>query len=284
MPVVDWCVISTSVTSPRAYTRRAAHAKLILLANAQRGRLLVGSGNLNLRGYASGGELFTQYEYSADAPEDLNAFLAARELIEGLVQRRYVSAPARMRISYLWEETPWFFQSSAQEQRPVRHNLEHSFLDQLRQAVGDEIVEELWVLSPFYDEKLIALERLLTTLDPRRAVLLVQPGRTSVDPAALESTLDRFACCELRSFSKGDDDPYVHAKLYLLKLPHRAICLQGSPNLSQVAMLLTVPQGNVELANLLTGPRDAFDDLLDALDSYVARVDAVRESRLLPYQ
>jgi hypothetical protein len=246
---------------------RAAHAKLILLTNSEQGLLLVGSGNLKWQGYASGGELFTRYEYSTDAPEMLNAFLTVRELIEGLMARRYISAPAEKRIRHLLEETPWLFQSPAQKWQPVRHNLTRSFLDQLQLVVGDEPVEELWVLSPFYDRELVALERLLTTLNPHQTILLMQPGYTSVDPAVLQGVLDRLGSrCQVHSFSKGDDSPYVHAKLYLLKLPDRAICLQGSPNLSQVAMLLTVPQGNIELANLLTGPRHAFDDLLDALD------------------
>jgi len=52
----------------------SAHAKLILLTNAQQGRLLVGSGNLHWQGYASGGELFTTYEYSLDAPEPFQPF------------------------------------------------------------------------------------------------------------------------------------------------------------------------------------------------------------------
>src|SRR5215218_3994911 len=36
----------------------AAHAKLVLLTTSERGRLLVGSGNLGWQGFASGGELF----------------------------------------------------------------------------------------------------------------------------------------------------------------------------------------------------------------------------------
>jgi hypothetical protein len=73
---------------------QAAHAKLLLLTNSDQGRLLVGSGNLNVQGYASGGELFTQYEYGPETTEALPAFLAVRELIEGLVERAYVQGTA----------------------------------------------------------------------------------------------------------------------------------------------------------------------------------------------
>ena len=261
------------------FAPHAAHAKCILLANQERGRLLVGSGNLGWQGYASGGELFTQYEYSADEPLALNAFLTVRELIEDMVTHGYVGPLAASRIRHLLEETPWLLQSPAGDWQPVRHNLTYSFLSQLQQAVGDEPVEELWVLSPFYDQEAVALERLLATFNPRLATLLVQAGY-SADPAALQRVLDCFGGrCRVCSFSRGSDNTYVHAKLYLLKLSNRAICLQGSPNLSQVAMLLTHPHGNIELANLLTGPRDAFDNLLDVqVQPEVASLDVLELS------
>src|SRR4029077_14570173 len=41
------------------HAHSSAHAKLILLTHPEQGRLLVGIGNLNREGYASGGELFT---------------------------------------------------------------------------------------------------------------------------------------------------------------------------------------------------------------------------------
>jgi hypothetical protein len=249
------------------FSPRAAHAKLILLTNPERGRLLIGSGNLGWQGYASGGELFTQYEYSADAPEALNAFLAVRELVDGLLALPYIGAPAVRRIRHLWENTPWLFQKPIGDWQPVRHNLTESFQDQLQRAVGDELVEELWVLSPFYDREAIALEHLVATFAPQAIKLVFQAGHTSVDPSALRRVLDQFAGrCTIRLCSADRDNPYVHAKLLLLKLPKRTVCLQGSPNLSQVAMLLTVPHGNIELANLLISSRNAFDELFGMLD------------------
>jgi len=249
------------------FSPRAAHAKLILLANAECGRLLVGSGNLGLDGYAAGGELFTQYDFSPDAPEWLGAFVAVREVTELLKHRGYIGPLASERLDYLWEHIPWIFRPVLTGERPVRHNLDTSFLEQMRQAVGGEPVDELWILAPFYDNEAVALERLLKTLGPRLATILVQPGRTSANRVALERVLHCLpGRCQVRLYSKSAEDPYVHAKLYLAKLRKRAVCLQGSPNLSQVAMLLTDPCGNIEVANLLSGPRDGFDGLLAALD------------------
>jgi hypothetical protein len=216
--------VVAGIFGPHAYT--SAHTKLILLTNAQQGRLLVGSGNLNWQGYASGGELFTIYEYGSDAPEPLPAFLAVRELVDVLIQRGSIGITAQRRIQYMWEQSPWLIHPPANIERPVRHNLTSSFLDQLLIAVGGEPVEELWILSPFYDKKATALERLLKEFHPDQTMILVQPGRTSADPAALQHVIDQApGRCEIRPFQRGSNSAYIHAKCYLLKLKDRAICL-----------------------------------------------------------
>ncbi len=242
---------------------RAAHMKIIMLVNPESGRLLVGSGNLNYQGYASDGEIFTEYNYNAKNRESLNAFTAVRELLEAIISYRYVGNAANRRISYMLENTNWLFQSPSNNIRPVRNNLSESFLSQLQKEIGSDVVEELWILSPFFDERAIALRELLILLKPAKSILLVQPGYTSVKLEALVSVLsdngEKWGICP---FSKFTDNSYVHAKMYLLKTKDRAICLQGSPNLSQVAFLLNVPHGNIEVANMLTGSRNDFDHII----------------------
>lgn len=245
---------------------QAAHAKLILLTNDTHGRLLVGSGNLGMQGYASRGELFTLYEYGPDTEETLNAFLAVHQFLHKLIEHAWIGRPAMQRLQYLFAETPWLFKTPNGTAWPVRHNLEHSFLTQLRAAIGNKAVEELWVLSPFYDPGAVALRELLNTLQPAKTTLLVQVAHTSMDVAAVESVIKAFpGSVNVHACHRSDDNSYIHAKLYLVKTATRAICLQGSPNLSQVAMTLTPSQGNIELANFLTGERDQFDHLLTAL-------------------
>lgn len=266
---------------PHAYT--SSHAKLILLTHPDQGRLLVGSGNLNWQGYASGGEMFTEYEYTQESPQSLPAFLAVREMIDMLMRQGSIEGTAERHIKYMWEQAPWLFQASESAESPVRHNLTRSFLDQLLLELHGEPVEELWILSPFFDRDCTALERLLQDIRPGQTTLLVQPGHTSVDPIALQGVLDLApGQWEIRPFQIQNGDTYAHAKCYLLKLKNRALCLQGSPNLSQVAMLLSAPHSNVEIANVLTGPREAFDYLLDMLQIHPPVQDLV--SLKLSYQ
>lgn len=251
------------------FTHHAAHAKLILLTHPERGRILVGSGNLDLSGYASGGEQFTHYEWSPDEPSALPAFQTAWELIRYLIRTEVISDTARAQLDYLENECRWINNPIPTRWQPVRHNLKESFLSQFTAAIAGRPVEELSVMVPFYDEQAFALQQLLKRLQPSKTRIIIQSGRTSVDPDALQTILDSVPGeKELLAVSNpSGDSPYFHTKLYLAKLADTAVCLQGSPNLSRRAMLWTAEdgQGNIELANLLTSSRGGFDGVFEDL-------------------
>src|SRR5438445_10192395 len=84
-----------------------AHAKLILLADASGGTLLVGSGNVSMDGYASRGEAFCRYDYGADDTAELGAFQAAKEFLDTMAARGYLDAQARRHLEHIWSAAPW---------------------------------------------------------------------------------------------------------------------------------------------------------------------------------
>lgn len=259
------------------FAPRASHAKMILLTNETDGRLLVGSGNLTMQGFGSGGELFTRYEFNGEE-EQLGPFMTARQVLEGLMDRNYLSNTARKHLNLLLEETPWLFKGF-QGALVVRHNLEASFADQFEKEIRGRATKELWVLSPFLGRDGSALGRLFELLQPQRLNLILQEGRTSVDPEALHRRVEDFgSACRVFVVPAGVDTPYIHAKLYLANLGAREICVQGSPNLSHAAFFLTDPTGNLELANLVEGKTGEFDELIAALSPLP--VKDVRDLRL----
>ena len=245
--------------------RSSSHAKLLLMTSTEAGWLAVGSGNVSMQGFASGGELFTTYTYADQDEGSLAEFVAVRELLERFRDRDLLTRTAAWHVDRLLEGSPWLFRAMPGPSR-VRHNLDTSFCDQFVEAVGGDHVEHLWVLAPFFDEHARALGELVDRLHPDLTTVLLQPGRTSVDPSALTKLAATTAGrMELRSVSRADD-PYIHAKLFLAQTSTHAICLQGSANASIAALLRTDPDGNFEMGNLLRGSRDAFDDVLDGLD------------------
>ncbi|MEZ4711085.1 MAG: hypothetical protein R3A44_28060 [Caldilineaceae bacterium] len=252
---------------------QSAHAKLILLVNPKAGRLLVGSGNLGMSGFASGGEAFSQYEYSDESPEHLGAFSSVAEMLRLMIARNYVTHFAAKRIERVMDETPWLFISPADGNSPVRHNLSKTFINQLTDIIGERQVEELWLHAPFHDERGVALERMLQTFRPKSVYLLIQSGMTMINLDALARIQESYpgALKIMTIRRKLDVNPFIHAKFYLFKLQEQAVILHGSPNISQVALLQSPPQGNIELANLLIGERSEFDPFLNGLtcDPYV---------------
>lgn len=245
--------------------RPSSHAKLVLLTSSEAGWLAVGSGNVSMQGFASGGELFAAYTYTGQDEGSLAEFVAVREVLERFRDRDLLTPTAAWHVDFLLEGSPWLFRATPGPSR-VRHNLDTSFLNQLTEAVGDDHVEHLWVLVPFFDEHAQALRDLLDRLRPDLTTILLQRGRTSVDPAALTKLIANSAGrIELRSVSRADD-PWIHAKLFLAQTPTSAICLQGSANASLAALRYTDPDANFEMGNLLPGSRDAFDDVLEGLE------------------
>lgn len=243
-------------------TQHSAHGKLILLAGPKAGLLLVGSGNLSISGYAGGGECFTAYRWSPEEPEHLDAFTAIRAMTDALTAAGYLDPVTIERLGVFWSSQDWWHTPPAPD-GPVRHNLTTPLGEQLVAALAGQPVEELVVAAPFHDKRCAALSRLLTELAPQQTRVLLQPGRCSVDPAALTKVLNRHGAHAWSIEPAGvADSTYLHAKILLAKTADRAVCLTGSANCSQVALWHTHPNANVELGNLLTGARDAFDHLL----------------------
>jgi hypothetical protein len=244
----------------------AAHAKMILLTSPTQGRLLVGSGNLSMDGYASQGEQFCRYEVTPEDRSQLGAFHSAKAFLEGLLARGYVDPIASRHVEQAWASAPWMYASSTDDDNPVRDNLEVPLIDQLIEAVGADPVDELIAFAPFYDQSAGALRQLIDRLRPARVEVLVQRNETSVDPQALEQVLSDHGAARVRAVEAERSGTYLHAKFVLVNQRSRTVCLAGSPNLSLVALCQADPAGNLELASLQSGPPSSFGHILAALE------------------
>jgi hypothetical protein len=249
------------------HSLRAHHPKYLMLVGQTSGRLFVGSGNLGVSGYAGVGECFTVYEWEQGSPEEgARPFGAVRELLTSLSRRTWIDHFAASQLDDCWQSTMWIPETGG-DNAPVVHNASRSLIDQLLSTVGESSVEEVVAAAPFHDRKARALNDLVEGLKPRRFRLLVQDGRTRLHKARLRKVIDEHDDFELSEMALPE--PYssfgIHAKFILVRMRRRDVLLQGSANLSSVALCETIDLGNVELANLTIGEPGAFDHLLSGL-------------------
>ena len=245
-----------------------AHAKLILLVAPQRGRLLVGSGNLTMSGYAGQGEQFTRYDRDDDVGDrHLAAFLTVKHLLDELVERAWVDEVAARHLQAVWSESPWIFGNPPTGPSPVRHNLQEPLLEQFVTALDGAPVDRLTVHAPYWDANCTALAQLLSRTNPSEVTVLLQPGETEVNGDALEAVLAQHGGPWAVRPVQAQKPTRLHAKFVLAEHGQRATCLQGSANLSVRGLTSTALQGNLELTNLLTGPRHAFASLIELLET-----------------
>jgi hypothetical protein len=257
------------ITNPRS-----AHAKLILLTDTTGGTLLVGSGNVSIDGYASRGEALCRYDISGDDTRHLGAFQAAKDFLDTMAARGYLDTQAIQHLECMWSDTPWIWTQPAAAVQTVRHNLNTPLAEQLIAFVGGEVATDVVMHAPFHDPDCEALRRLLTSLKPEHATVVVQERRTSVDPSALAHVLETCPARTdvLLAAAPGFPATYLHAKFILIRTPARSVTFVGSANLSLAALYRTdrpagnSPPGNIELVNLMDGPPRAFDDFLAGLD------------------
>jgi hypothetical protein len=264
--------IASPVRSPHAH-----HPKYLLLAGPDSGRLLVGSGNLSISGYAGPGECFTAYEWAQESGEaDTGAFGAVRELVEGVITLGWVDQITGSRVRDVFGAAPWI-PHGGPPAGPVVHNLHRSLLDQLVERVGGAAVEEVVATAPFYDKSGYAVAQILQRLSPGRLRLLVQERLTRLDVPAMTKVLALHADAAIIEASPAHPYPntLLHAKFILVRTTSADFLLQGSANLSRVALCEFGASANVEIANLLTGPTGAFGHLLEALD-LKPRADGLR--------
>ncbi len=244
----------------------AAHAKLILLLAEDRGLLAVGSGNLDMGGYASQGECFTTYRWSEKYPQHLHAFVVVKDFLEEVTARRLVDEVVNPRLQQAWQDAPWIYGAVGDGTSTVRHNLEEPLLDQFIDLIDGRPVREVVVHAPFYDHKCRALSELIDRTQPQSLQILLQERITSVDPSRLSEVLSKASSkAEVRTVQAHENGTFLHAKFIIARLNSSDVCLQGSPNMSTPALLQDGLTGNIEIANLLEDNSGVFEHLVSDL-------------------
>ncbi|MBU9699978.1 hypothetical protein GU927_019225 [Rhodobacteraceae bacterium HSP-20] len=228
----------------------AFHPKITLLIGAKKGRLLIGSANLTALGLGGNRELVASLSYGDDATGTAHHFAAALNYIRSKVPSDdlwFATAMQRALRSSPWlrvaMENPFPEQEDNLEVALLHDRPDVTILDQIAASVGDDRIERLIVVSPYWDMKLEGLARL-------RAIMGDPPTDLLIDAASTyfpKSELPRLSDIEIFKVDTSDSKRFVHAKLVIAQGQAWDHVISGSMNCTLPALLgPTIVRGNAE--------------------------------------
>lgn len=269
-----------------ANTAALFHPKLVLQLGQDRGRLLVASANITASGLAGNLEVVGQLRMELDDDEPVPVLQQALAYI-----RRFIGSEetaALQQLDWAQARTPWL-RRSMPDLGHVRflgsgdaHGLSRRFSD----LVGHEKVARLVVVSPYWDEKLRAVQALQGLLSPAATALVLQT-RTGLFPRVPDLKAQVF---ELQP-TIGKQERFAHAKVIIAQTSAADHVLYGSANCTFAALGDRRLAGSNEEACMYRkmppgGALEALalDKSLDAKPAPVSRIAPYRPTPAIPLE
>ena len=255
--------IACPMLTPHAY-----HPKFILLLGPNHGRLIVGSGNLSIGGYAGAGECFAIHEWSENSDKNsIQPFLSLKEIIFDQIDQGIIDGITSSRIRDIFDSGNWV-DGESNGKSTVIHNSRESLIDQFVARVNGSAVTEIVAAAPFHYRSADAIDELLTRFNPKKFSLLVQNNVTRLNVRALNRVFAKHSA-KIEIIEADVPQRYgktmIHAKFIHVRTSKKDYLLQGSANLSSVALCGYGAKANVELSNLFVGESGEFDFLIKDL-------------------
>jgi hypothetical protein len=241
------------------------HPKVIVQLGRDGGRAFVGSANATASGVGGNLEIVTEVTCTAELSPEREFVRSAWAYIEEVTGA--AQGAAADGLAWARERTPWLGGAApsgvltlgdssllALLARPGGSGLADRYAD----LIGDDPVERLVVMSPYWDDGLVALRDLSERLGDPRIVVLVDPRAHGLpDPLPV---MPNMALADCSSWAKGR---FKHAKLFLAQTAEHDHVLAGSGNCTSAALGLRGYAGsNSEASVYRRVPRDAALDAL----------------------
>jgi hypothetical protein len=227
-----------SVTGARA--QAVFHPKIVLQLGRKRGRLIVISANMTAPGLAGNLEIGAAVECTAEESAERRLIAAAWRYLTRVFDAE--DQAVAQQLSWMRARTSWLFDTEPAETiLTLQDGTPAAFLasDQPEgiaarfvRFAGQEEVQRLIVISPYWDNELEALRYLSEQLTPVELVILIDPDRALFPAAALDA-LPQVRLLDLRNFSEGR---FVHAKAIIAQTAGADHVLFGSANCTVAAL------------------------------------------------
>lgn len=219
------------------------HPKVVLQLGRKGGRLFVGSANITAAGLAGNAEAVIEIECGDEPGPERDILRAAWAYLEGLVKERSRSAVDA--IEWIKDRTPWLRDGGEAGTATLDDGTLIAFLTngaddgigrRFLDLVGDVAVESLFVVSPYWDENLSALDFLQQQLRANRISVLLDAENVGFPVKA-----ERPAEVEFRNLPRKLAGRFTHAKVCVASTAEHDHVLVGSANCTTAALGLLGP-------------------------------------------
>ncbi|HCI55265.1 MAG TPA: hypothetical protein DFI01_04985 [Bacteroidales bacterium] len=253
------------------------HAKMLLMAGANQGRLLIGSGNLTLHGFSRNLEVFSHFEFDPKNPdmEAKQAFHSAWELLNDLSHNGYFSPVANLQLDAISDNASWLRDPpSSPDSFDVWNNFHSSLWAQFmhwREKSGllNSPVKMLKVFSPYYDQEFGMLQKFNEALLPDKLSLYVSCENTTLNNQLLDRHWSKDfpdpQIFDIRELRENQSQRLLHGKLIIGIENAGSWCIAGSANMTRAAFENSWLHGsNLEIVTFHWSPDPtAFDYLFN---------------------
>jgi hypothetical protein len=253
----------------------AFHPKLYLLSWRDSARLLVSSANLTPTGFRSNLEVADELRLDAGAQSDKLAFLEYASLLDALPRIDDTLAPrVAERLAAAANDVRELADRSEQREDGAifLHSAERPLLEQLRAVIGDDVIRNITLVSPFFDDGSKGVLSLVRAFDrgrntPELRLIKDWNAMNELDGRALTSLGEGVRVERLHGLTMHPDvHRALHAKVVVLESHRRSWVIIGSANATAAAWQRSAPNGgNLEAITVRSLPVSQACDLLDAL-------------------
>lgn len=261
----------------------AFHPKITMLLGETKARLMVGSANLTALGLGGNKEQVASITWSAESPENAKFFMSALSYF-----RRYVPTDDRwfsISLQRALRSSPWlrddtfnpaFSTEGMEALNLVFDRPEISILDQIVICIGDDAIERLIVVSPYWDSKLEGVARLKAGLGDPATDILIEDDANGFP----SSELPRFSDVALFDISPNTAGRFLHAKLIIALGKEFDHVVSGSMNCTFPALMGPEFGGNAEAGIYKRVARGSALDALGLSDYEGSRFEKDQLARL----
>ena len=223
------------------------HPKVHLLLKPREARLLVASANLTPSGFQANLEIVDELSLSENGEGDLRAFGQFVQMLRALAKldprlpkavTRELNEIADMLHRWVVSNT-----NTAYEAGPhFLHSIEDPLLHQILHIVPPSRVNEIVLVSPFFDEHCSAILELAAAYPKARMRLIKASDEGSLAGQPLIKLKRRLVVDEFIA-ADGRKDRRLHAKILMLRGSGHEWVISGSANLTRAGLLVATKHG-----------------------------------------